>query len=94
MSSFSNKGKRYDIRKVNKQRMIEVRAILNDLEYIANKIVESKVKVSINNIKEEAKKYTNRVIGRMEESILLSKLKHFEGVLEKRRIEVKNEKDS
>ena len=92
MSSFSNKGKRVSVRKDNKKRLVEVMSILDTLDDVAVKMIESKVQISEDNLIAEAKKYTDIPLGNLEASLILSKLKHFEESLEEKRLEVHGSK--
>jgi len=83
--SFMKKGKRADSRKNGKARYKEVINILEELDDVAVKIIKSQVPISKSNLQEEAEKYTDRPIGKLEESVLLSKLKNFEQALEEKR---------
>ena len=81
-------GKRASIRKENKERIKEVHKILEHLDIIAHRMIESGVTITEENAREEANSYTNRDLGDLEFSILMSKLKHFQNALEERRLEV------
>jgi hypothetical protein len=88
MSNFSRVGKRASVRKDNKKRYKEVINILGDLDIIAENIIKSEVQVTEDNLKGIAESYTDRPIGELELSLLLSKLKQFQGALEDKRVEV------
>jgi len=94
------KGLREATRKENKKRIEAMREILEDLDYIATEIVKDWMKseefkpFTEEEFKHEAQKYTDRELGKMELSIIRSKIAHFEEALEAKRKEMHGSKDN
>jgi hypothetical protein len=81
MSSFLKRGQRTKViaeKKELKHRTKEFYKILGELDIVADKIKDSGVKVTEDNILEETAKYTDRKIESMEKFLLLGKIGKYE----------------
>lgn len=86
------KGLRESVRKLNKDRMEEVKSIIDDMDDIAVALIKSLVPISKDNLREEAEKHTHRKLGKLELALILSKLKNFEAALEEKRLTLHGKK--
>ena len=82
MSSFMKGGKRKSVNKVNKKRISVIMDILEELDLVAQRLIQwsldNKKTVVKEKIKELAETMTDLPIGDMEVSILWSKLNDFQ----------------
>ena len=91
MSSFMKGGKRKSVNKVNKKRISVIMDILEELDLIAQKLIQwsldNKETVTKERIKELAETMTDLPIGDMEVSILWSKLNDFQNKVDEHKAE-------
>lgn len=97
MSSFMKVGRRKSINKVNKKRISVIMDILEELDLVAQKLIQwsldNKETVTKEKIKELAETMTALPIGDMEVSILFSKLNDFQNKVDEYRAGQKGTKE-
>ena len=77
MSSFLKQGQRKStIDKITKTKkhVKHFYKTLHELDLIAQAMIQSGVAITVDNVVEEASKYTTRTIDKMEQNILMSKI--------------------
>jgi len=88
MGSFLRKGYRDSkklLQKTNKKRINKILNITHQLDSVAKEIIKSHVVITEENIVEEASRYTDLPIGKLEKHILNAKLYSFYQALKEKR---------
>lgn len=82
MSSFTKKGKRESVNKLNKKRIKEIMSMLEELDNVAVQLIKYSIdndtQLNKDDIGELAQNYTEMPIGALEVSLLWSKINDFE----------------
>lgn len=94
MSSFTKKGKRESVNKLNKKRIKEIMSMLEELDNVAVQLIKYSIdndtQLNKDDIGELAQNYTEMPIGALEISLLWSKINDFEKRANERRQQKEN----
>lgn len=94
MSSFTKKGKRESVNKLNKKRIKEIMSMLEELDNVAVQLIKYSIdndtQLNKDDIGELAQNYTEMPIGALEVSLLWSKINDFEKRANERRQQKEN----